>query len=878
MNTKHTITPVRIATLITVMVVLFSCSTKKNSFTRRVYHNLTSHYNVYWNGDQSLKEGIATLQKNAKDNYSKVLPVFNYGAKENISAISPAMDRTIEKATLTINRHSMFFNKKEYVRWIDDAYFITAKARFYKQDYLMARRTFDYVIKNYPKSNVKWDAMLWEACTYNQLKEYEKASGLLENIQSKVDKENIPGRVIKLLPLIYAEHYLYQQNYKSSIVYLQRGIELNTNRQLVTRLKFILAQVYQQTGNNKAASELYLQVIRRNPPYEMAFNSRINLAKTFDNTSGSSKDLVKALNKMLKDSKNKDFLDQIYFALAEISLKEKNDTLGISYLKKSVAASMQNNYQKAISALRLADLYFEKSKYEPAQMYYDTCMQVLPQDFPDYSKIESRTNTLTDLVKNLSVVQLEDSLQHLATLSEAERNKIIDGIIENYTKEEQRKQEEEKERSLNMGDIGQLKTNQTGGDKSGGWYFYNPQAISFGFTEFIKKWGRRKLEDNWRLSNKRMVEIEPTAEKEINPSDSTTQDSTKKLSTDPKNTQTYAQNIPLTQEKIDVSNAKISEALFNLGNIYLDGLQDTTRSLHSFESYLERFPADKNVLQANYTLYRVYTKKNDLPQCNFYKQKILTLFPESDYAKIIADPDYNLELLAMQNKAEARYAEVYNEFKSEHYNLVVIYCNDAIAFISDKNLVPKFETLRALALGKIAGNDTLVSELRRINTKYPESETFAFTKGMLSYLTGKEETAPKKEETGGNIQGIYNFNSEVGHFYILLVNNEKINVNVLKIRLSDFITKNYSIDNLMVKSVILDNSTEMISVGTFLNAEKAMDFFNNIASNEYVFSKLDKNEITLFAISAENYPVFYKNKDVKLYLKFFNKIYFSKPK
>jgi len=878
LNTKHTITPVRIATLITVMVVLFSCSTKKNSFTRRVYHNLTSHYNVYWNGDQSLKEGIATLQKNAKDNYSKVLPVFNYGAKENISAISPAMDRTIEKATLTINRHSMFFNKKEYVRWIDDAYFITAKARFYKQDYLMARRTFDYVIKNYPKSNVKWDAMLWEACTYNQLKEYEKASGLLENIQSKVDKENIPGRVIKLLPLIYAEHYLYQQNYKSSIVYLQRGIELNTNRQLVTRLKFILAQVYQQTGNNKAASELYLQVIRRNPPYEMAFNSRINLAKTFDNTSGSSKDLVKALNKMLKDSKNKDFLDQIYFALAEISLKEKNDTLGISYLKKSVAASMQNNYQKAISALRLADLYFEKSKYEPAQMYYDTCMQVLPQDFPDYSKIESRTNTLTDLVKNLSVVQLEDSLQHLATLSEAERNKIIDGIIENYTKEEQRKQEEEKERSLNMGDIGQLKTNQTGGDKSGGWYFYNPQAISFGFTEFIKKWGRRKLEDNWRLSNKRMVEIEPTAEKEINPSDSTTQDSTKKLSTDPKNTQTYAQNIPLTQEKIDVSNAKISEALFNLGNIYLDGLQDTTRSLHSFESYLERFPADKNVLQANYTLYRVYTKKNDLPQCNFYKQKILTLFPESDYAKIIADPDYNLELLAMQNKAEARYAEVYNEFKSEHYNLVVIYCNDAIAFISDKNLVPKFETLRALALGKIAGNDTLVSELRRINTKYPESETFAFTKGMLSYLTGKEETAPKKEETGGNIQGIYNFNSEVGHFYILLVNNEKINVNVLKIRLSDFITKNYSIDNLMVKSVILDNSTEMISVGTFLNAEKAMDFFNNIASNEYVFSKLDKNEITLFAISAENYPVFYKNKDVKLYLKFFNKIYFSKPK
>lgn len=881
MNTKRFTLFFRITAVIAVAVFVFSCSTKKNTFTRRVYHNLTSHYNVYWNGDQSLKDGVATLQKNAKDNYSKILSVYNYGAKENISAINPAMDRAIEKATLTINHHSIFFNKKEYVRWIDNAYFLAGKARFYKQDYLMARRTFDYVINNYPTSDVKWDAMLWEARTYNQLRDFEKASGLLENIQSKLDKANIPLRVIKMLPLIYAEHYLYKQNNKAAIDYLQRGIEINTNRQLVTRLKFILAQVYQQVGNEKAANELYAQVIKRNPPYEMAFNCKINLAKTYDKSSGDSKGLVKGLKKMLKDSKNKDFQDQIYYALAEIALKEKNDTLGVKYLKLSVASSVQNNYQKSISALRLADIYFEKSDYPPAQNYYDTCMQVLPQDFPNYSLIESRTNTLTDLVANLNIIHLEDSLQRLAKLPESERNKIIDGRVQNYIKEEQRKQEEEKNQSANLGNIGQLKTNQTGGGTAANWYFYNPQSISFGFTEFIKKWGRRKLEDNWRLSNKRAVEQEQ--EKTIaggTASDSTASDSTKKISTDPKSPQTYAQNIPLTKEQLAASDVKLCDAWFNLGNIYLDGLHDTLRSVEAFETYLSRFQEDKRQLQVYYSLYNVNNKQKNTAKAEFYKNKILNGFPESDYAKIISDPDYNLELMAVQNKADARYGEAYEEFKKGHYNLVMIYCKDAISNLPDKQLVPKFELLKALAIGKTAGNDTLVTELKRIASKYPDNEIAAFVKGMLDYLNPKKgpEGAAKviADSLNKAAADIYSFHPESGHFYILVVNSKSINVNVLKTRISDFNIKNFSQDNLMVKSVVLGENEEMISISNFTDMEQGMKYYNAISGDDYVFSKMNGSDYDQFIISAENYPVYYKSKDMNLYLRFFQKNYFGK--
>jgi len=875
-----------VASIGLAIIFVYSCSTKRNTFTRRVYHNLTAHFNVYWNGEQSLKEGVATLGKTAKDNYSKILPVFNYGTKENATAINPAMDRAIEKATLTINHHSMLFNRKEYVRWIDDAYFLMAKARFYKQDYSMARRTFDFVIKNYPQSNVKWDATLWMARTNIQMKEWEKASAFLENIQSKMDKESIPLNVQKLFPLIYAEYYLNQQKLKDAIPFLSRGIELNTNHQLVTRLKFILAQVYQQTGSEKSASQLYAQVIKRNPSYEMAFNAKINLAKTFDRSSGDSRSLMKELKKMLKDPKNKDFRDQIYYALSEIALKDKNDTLNIHYLKLSVSSSTTNTYQKATSALQLADTYFAKPDYQPSQIYYDTCMQVLPTDFPNYKLIESKANVLTNLIENLKVVQLQDSLQRLAKMSEMDRGLIVSRIIQNIIKEEERKQEEDKLRA-SMPALGQIQGEQGSTTKTGSWYFYNPQAISLGFSEFIKKWGRRTLEDNWRLSNKRMVIAENK------PADTTSTDSTlaksdsaKVISTDPKNPKTYLQNIPLTPEQIAASDAKIADAMYNLGFIYLDGLMDTTKSIQTFENYLQRFPNHKDRLKVYYQLYKIYTVTKNNAKAEECKNQILTGYPDSDYAKLITDPDYYLELMAVKERADARYAEAFGEFKMGHYNLAIIYCNDAIQTLLDKKLTPKFEMLKALAIGKTQNTDSLVVALRYITAKYPDSEVFPFAKNMLDhYAKPVAAVAPEQAkqqaaaaQTEKMAESLYAFKPETGHFYILLINSANVNLNVTKTKISDYNSKYNSLDNLIINSVILDNNWQMISVSNFADMKKTLDYYNGIRINDYVFSKMQPDDFRQFIISSDNYPIFYKNKDAETYLKFFNKYYIKNQK
>ncbi len=430
-----------------LLVSLFSCSTKKNTFTRRLYHNITSRYNVYFNGKESLNEGSIQLVKGAKDNFTKVLPVFNFGTKQEAQQLNPEMDRAIQKASIAIQKHSMPFDGTEKVKWIDDSYLMIGKAYFYKQEYFSARRTFNFVIQEYGYNDIKYNSMIWLALTYNQTGEFEKTEPLLNLITADVSKGVVPYDIVKILPQVYADLYIRQEYYDRAVDFLVEGIFYNPKRDLKTRMMFILGQIFQQSGDLYRASEWYNKVIKRNPEYDMAFQAKINLAKSYDTNSGDRKQVTKILTKMLKDEKNKDYKDQIYFALADVAMRDRDTVMGIEYFRLSVSSSVNNNYQLATSALTLADLYFEIPSYENAQAYYDTAMMALPKDYPNYDDIDRKTKILTDLVESLIIIQHEDSLQSLVNMSETERNSVIDNIIAAYVEEqamlaEQKKLEE----------------------------------------------------------------------------------------------------------------------------------------------------------------------------------------------------------------------------------------------------------------------------------------------------------------------------------------------------------------------------------------------------------------------------------------------------
>jgi len=815
------------------------------------------------------------LKKKLYDNYNEVLPVVLYGKKTDAQSMNPYMDKAIEKASIVIQQHSMKFNGKEYVKWIDDSYMLIGKAYFYKQEYVSARRTFGFVENEYPENDIKYSAQAWLARTYNQLGQYEKAEPLLNQLKEEAANGKVPLEVKKEIPLILANTYILQGNYQKAVAPLYDGIKINSDRDLVTRLKFILAQIQQLEGNLNEATKLYLEVVKRNPPYEMAFQSKINLAKSYEAQSGNSGQIFKTLKKMLKDSKNKEFKDQIYYALAEVSFKDQQDSSGIIYLRLSVATSKKNAFQKTTSSLALAEIYFDKSVYKLSGAYYDTAMQSIPDDFPDYEKIKERADILGELIVNLKTVQREDSLQYLAGLPEEERLVIIDKIIENYIAEEERQKEEERLKQQYLANQGG--TGFDNGSAGGKWYFYNTGTKSQGFNEFQKRWGSRQLEDLWRLSNKTVFAFEEIA-KNVKPADSLAGDSaTGMKSTDPRSRQFYLQDIPFTTDQIKESNLKLAEAFFNLGKLYKEGLGDYPKSRESYETLLNRFPENDYLLQAYYDLYKIFERDNNQEMTSYYKNLIVENYPESDYAKVILNPDYFKELAENKNEAQKLYEKTYEAYKSEQYLLVINYADMAMKNGADTALLPKFEYLRAISLGKVEVLDTLVVALKNIIRNYPKSEVTPLAENILAaiYTENAALVSEPDKEINELINSPYEFRPEEPHFFAIAANRDSVNVSALKVRLSDFDKDYFSLRKLNINSIVLDQKRYLVTVGNFANMEDAMNYYNLITEDVYVFGNMKRTYYQVFALSSNNYPVLFNNKNTLDYLKFFEKYYLT---
>ncbi len=891
--------------LIAGIALLYSCSTKKNTLSRRVFHNLTTHYNIYWNGNESFKSGKAALKESVADNYYGILSVYNFGTEEESRKISSQMDRAIEKAGIAIPRHSLFFKNTEYNRWIDDCYLLIGKAQFYKQDYANSRRTMEYLMKQYAGTTTELEASIWYIRSYIEQKRPDDVASQIEQFETRLLKVKAPYKIRREIPLLYADYYLLSGNLSAAKTNLKQGITLASDPKLKARLNFILGQIAQKEKKFAEATGYYTNVIKSPASFEMIFNARINLAKSFDIYTGDKAGLEKQLRRMLKDTKNKEYYDQVYYALAELAILDNNDTLVMHYLGLSVATSTKNNYQKSSSSLQLADMFFKRQNYEMAAAYYDTTLQSLPLEHPDYASINSKTLTLTELVKNLSVVQHEDSLQKLARLPEAELVVIIQKIIDKVEKEEQQKkalEEQQMNETSMISNLPNMRNENMGSVGGGGWYFYNTSAISFGYSEFMRKWGRRKLEDNWRLSNKRAVaQLDENTEEEAATADSANPEKTtglKQVPTDPKRPETYIAQLPKTKEAIAASNAKISSALLNLGYTYKDGLKDIPHSVASFEDLIRRFPDMKEINRIYYQLYLIGKEIPDETMMKKYSDIILKQSPESDYAQLIKDPDYNKDVLARKNRVSSLYEETYQAYNRGQYRMVLVYSNQAIGEYKDKDLIPRFEYLRAISLGKTASTDTMVVALNKLVLNYPNHPVTPLAKDILQKydknqpavsqpaITGSNTPAPDPaNQAAGTSSGafaqsgdtvvptIYKLNLNQTHFYIMMIDGNKVNVNAAKTRISDFISKDFASLNLSVNAIALDDGWQMISISSFRNSQAAMDFYTAIGRNDYVTSTLSKGDYKQMVISIDNYPIFYREKKYNGYLNFFRKNY-----
>ena len=847
-----------------------------------MFHNLTSHYNVYWNGEQALKEGDQQLKNSVKDDYSKVLRVYNYGTQQDGMSLNSKMDRALEKTSITVQKHSMKFGSRERVRWIDDAYLVMGKAHFYKHDYIPARRTFDFVATEYAYNDITYVANLWLVKTFIQTEQYPRAIATIEQLQAKTAGiTKLPKELVQNMDFTIADYYIATKDYNNAVRYLQNGLVFNKDRDTRTRAMFILGQIYMLQGDSERATKQFKKVVKRNPVYEMSFESRMNMAKM--GSADNANELYKMLNKMLRDPNNEDYADRIYYAMAELALREGDENKALRYLRKSVAAFKDNRIQRAQSSLKAATMYFDRNEYELSQAYYDTAVSSMDREVEGYDSILNISQTLNELVMYATVVRDQDSLLRVAAMDSVSRNILIDHIIAQVIEEEERQkaqQEYEEQLALMGAATGDApKSEPTSTSSGSSWYFYNQTAISKGFTEFTRKWGMRKNEDNWRISDKQSL---IAAFSEDDGGEELTEAKNARAKQDSLNaTYTnhdrgyYLRDLPFEPEQKEVCDSLIADGLYHLGFIYMDRLNDLQRSIESYSQLDTRYPNNEKELPCWYALYKMYKDLGDEDNSLIYKNKIFDKYPTSSYAQFINDPEYFKKLEAQEKESSDFYAKTYDAFEQGQYYRVKMNTERAMQlYENDTAMLPRFAFLHAVASGRLVAVDTMAFELYRLVHNYPRHSITPYATQVLQHINDEYhlglvlDGSDEGKEPEVKKATLYIDRPDGEHFVMIVCNTLHVRVEPLKVRISDFNKKEYRVRNFNIRSVLLDDERTVVTIGNFDNQKAAEDYITSMFITDYVFGGIDKQYYTIKPISGINYPIFYQAKDLDEYLQF----------
>ena len=880
-----------------LVAVLTACSTSKNTFPNRAYHNVTCRYNVYWNGNQAMKDAEREYAKLSKDNYTATLPIYNYPDKTELGPCLSHLDRTIQKSSKAIHKHSMMFKGKEYVKTIDDAYFLMAKSYFYKQDYVQAQRVLNYIVHTYPKSNILDQAQVLLARTQMRQGYYSSADELLETIRYMNESKN-NKKFNVLFNAAKAEYHLTAPDgdVQEAIDYIGNALSNKPQREFRTRLQLILGQLYENLGQQAEAQKNFKAVIQKSNNYEMTFCAQMHLAANYDGTESNRNAITKQLNKMLNDKKNENYHDQIYYAFSEIARIDEDEDLRMEYLAKSVASSTENDYQKTFSSLTLADLYFDDNQYREAQHYYDTAMMAIPKNYPNYEQLQKKASVLKDLVDKLDEIDLQDSLLRIANLPEGQRNAWVRKMIADYTEAERKAAEEEAERMLAMQNAASY-TNINTTSSNGKWYFYNQSLVTAGKQDFYRRFGNRKLEDNWFISNKSQISFDDMA---LMNDPSLARDTVDydedgnpipKRETDPKKEAYYLQDLPLTQGAKDTANAIIAKDLYETGFMYQDLLSDTKRACASFEQLLQRYPKSEFALPSVFMLYTLYTKIGD-PRAQDYKNLILTKYPDTDYAKLIQDPEYASKLAAKSKTVENQYAQVYDDFIHKRWAKVVSAADAAIPNCTEPTLQSQYTYLRAVAAGQVYNDDSLIVGLTQVVTQFPQEPVAElariylsnFSKEEIQKSLGIEVNSPENETLQQLVQpeepekgSVFTYTPDDNHYTVLLVKTAELPLQTVKQSISNFNKTYFSLKKLVISSFFIDNQYQMVTISKFSDGADAMDYYNILVKDDAFKTDIDRQVIEVYVMSANNYTTFYNKRDERSkYPAFFNSHYINK--
>lgn len=900
--------------------LLWSCSTKKNTRAARFYHAFNSRYNIYFNGKTSFDEALLAMQNGYKESYSDMILMYPISAQpKDKQETGGPFDRAIEKSNKAIKLHSIkakppkkpgwrndpkqraWQEQEEYNPFLKKCWLMMGQAQFYNADFLQASATFSYIARHYAHDEeVVAEARLWQARCYSEMDWFYEA----EDILGKLNTNGIPRKNLNQYATVYADYLVKNHQYEEAVPYLKTAIKAEKNRRQRTRMKYLLGQIYAEQDQNGLAYQMFGQVIKANPPYELEFAARIRQTEVF--TGGNYQRVVKMLQRMAKSDKNKDLLDQVYYALGNVYMSREDTANAVKNYELGIEKSTQNGLDKAICQIRLGDIYFQMRDYVKAQPCFSGALAGIQKEYKDYERVAKLSAILDELVVHVEAVHLQDSLQTLAKMPEAERLAVIDKVIERVKKEE----EEAKALAEKEAYLAEQEAKGTGIDRpgtetggitlpttSGGssFYFYNPQAVSQGKTSFQRKWGRRPLEDNWRRRKKEMSTFDENmtadqsgGEEAASGPDAMVTDTLEAglepvAADDPKTREYYIQQLPLTPEDIEASNVIIEDGLYNMAMIYKDKLEDIPLATEAFEELERRFPKNKHLLESYYQVYLMALRSGNTALAAQYKNKLIAAFPESDYAVAIADPNYEYNIRMMDRVQDSIYQQTYDRYLAEDTAAVRRNYREVNAKYPLADLLPKFMFLDALTYVQAGDAEGFKNALKALVDKYPSADVTELAGEMLKgVLRGRMMVQGGVRGMTWNLRfgvgddgtlsaadsaRVFTAEPNTSYRMLLMYPTGSLDRNQLL-----FAVAAYNFANFMVKEFDLSfeeaGPMSMLTIHGFFNFDEVIHYYKMIYGKDGYAAALDKN-VAILPISDDNYETLMRGKTLEEYVEFF---------
>ena len=754
--------------VVALVALLASCSTEKNTSRSRWWHSFNARYNTYYNGSVAYIDASLEKENGNKDNFTEMIPMYTVGNKKSRELGKANYDKAIEKCEKAIKLHSItkrpewtksrrkterdieWLSRKEYNPFLWKAWMLMGRSQFYQGAFDEAASTFSYMCRLYATQPAIYGrARAWLAKSYIEQDWLYDAEDVIRNMQ----RDSIHWRAQKEWDFTYADYYIHTGDYDKAIPYLKKSIDHEMRKKQKARLCFLLGQIYAATGKNAEAYKAFKSVVRKNPPYELEFNARIAMTEVMG--ASQAKKMVGKLKRMAASDKNKDYLDQVYYAIGNIYLAQKDTMKAISNYEKGNKKATRSGIEKGVLLLKLGDLYWQQEKFSDAQRCYGEAIGLLDKDRKDYEQLSARSKVLDELVPYTDAIHLQDSLQALAKMSEKDRNAAIDRVIAELKRQEkeQKRLEDEKNAQQTMqrngatGNRNNTNRNnpaqtQQNNRQNAVWYFYNAMAVQQGKQAFEKLWGKRENTDNWQRVNKTVVgnlngdaDMELTEEqKDSIAKAELAQDSLEQLKdsaqNDPHKREYYLAQIPFTEDQVATSNLTIMDGLYNSGVIFKDKLDNLDLSKKQFTRLETQYPDFEQKADMYYHLFLLYSRLGQHDVAAGYVEKLKAEYPENQWTILLTDPYFKENAQFGVHIEDSLYAATYEAFKADRLSEAKANAQiSATRFPLGENR-DKFLFIGGLAKLNDGDSKGCVDDMKAVVEKFPQSK-LAEMAGMI---------------------------------------------------------------------------------------------------------------------------------------------------